>query len=204
MNSQKPKSINHITRILLSILILFYPNNVFFPIFWFPILIPLFVNALAVIVELAMIPQQTTAPFTLTAWNPIMISALRNFQLAFLSTDIWALTTILMYAAKSKLHGLYVWSHSFGVIIGLFVHLLFYLTTLVFAKHSFGLAIAVILFFIGFIGVVMIRLAILHRIEQKEIRDFGKPETIQSIEPQSQEIDKKDLEDDSENAELEE
>lgn len=149
------------------------PNTTFFPIYWFPILIPIFINALAILIDIAMIPQQGTAQFTLVEWENIIVSTLRSFQLAFLSTDIWALTTILMYSAKAKLHGMYVWAHSFAVILGIFAHLLFYLSIIVFAKHESALVISIILFIVGFFGVMLIRGTILFHIESKEIEEFG-------------------------------
>lgn len=152
-----------------SLFYLIYPGTLFFPIFWFPILIPLFTGVFAILIEVIIIANSGNGEaFTTAVIVDLKASAYATSQLAFLSTDIWALTTIISYAAKGKLNGAYVWGHSFAAIIGLFLHILLFLSMKFLATQEWFEIAAIISTIFGFIAVLWIRTVVYNYIEKND------------------------------------
>jgi len=104
------------------------PMKVHFPIFWFPVAIPLFVNALgALVFDLGQLGTTLPGIDASAVGGGIAVVILRIINLSFVSTDVWALTTVISYIVRSRLDPSHTVAFMFGAVIALFWHLLTYL-----------------------------------------------------------------------------
>jgi hypothetical protein len=170
------KKIPHLPKIVLPVLALLYPGNTLFVIFWFPIIIPLFVNLIASTTELAVnISGNKGQPLESAILSQeFLVVILKNSHLAFISTDLWALTTTLMESAKARLDGFKSFVYGCAAIIALFLHLLFYVLTVLSSVKSGDVWISCVLFIIGSISVMWLRAVILQAIEIKDLMELKK------------------------------
>ena len=154
--------------VLQLILSFSYPGTIFFVIFWFPIVIPLLINLIASTTELAIQASSIGETNKSVIWNiDFLLLLFKNSHLAFLSTDLWALSTTLMYAAKGNLMGMRAWVYGCAGIIALFLHLFFYAVTILVTNFESDAWIACILFLAGCISVLWLRLVIFQAIERR-------------------------------------
>ena len=161
------------------------PNHVYFPIFWLPIIIPLTFSAFGLILELSTRTKKKDSLNQKINNETIMVLISRYLIFSFLSTDVWALTTLMTDSVKpeKEIHGIYILSLSFGVLIGLMIHFLFYLIVVSFKEKRFEekyerLCIIPMLI-LSLVGVLLIRSSVFIRIELTWLK---------SIEPDNQEI----------------
>ena len=161
--------------VILNFFLLIYPGTIYFPIFWFPLLIPLLTGSIVVLIDGLLIANSATG-FDEKSLLAFGTTTFTTIQSAFLSTDVWALTTILMSSAKRQLNGALVWGHSFAVIIGLFVHLAFIFATKLLSHLPHFFWISLFLARVGFVGVFWIRAVVFNYIEKYEI------ETVANVE----------------------
>lgn len=149
-----------------NIYIFLYPGTPFFVIFWFPIVIPLLINLIASVTELSIQLSSNARNEESIIWNVgFLILLFKNSYLAFISTDLWALTTTLMYSAKGSLKGWRPWVYGCAAVIALFIHLFFYIVTMLVGSYESDLWVAYVLFVAGCISVLWMRYVIFHAIE---------------------------------------
>src|ERR1700680_3776619 len=80
------------------------PMMVAFPIFWFPVIIPFLVNGLgALVFDLAPFGHiQPPGIDASTMGSGIGVVLLKTINLSLISTDVWALTTVISYIARKR------------------------------------------------------------------------------------------------------
>ncbi|ELA9846691.1 hypothetical protein QRL16_004492 [Vibrio parahaemolyticus] len=154
---------------------LLWPGTIYFPIFWFPLLIPLLTGFIVVLIDGLLIANSSSG-FDKLAILGFGTTAFTTIQTSFLSTDVWALTTILMSSAKRQLNGALVWGHSFAVIIGLFVHLTFIVATKLLSHFPYFFWWLTFLALVGFIGAFWIRGVVYNYIEKFELEAVASSE----------------------------
>jgi hypothetical protein len=142
------------------------PGSIAFPIYWFPVVVPLCLSVLGMLGD--------------GSWD--LLSLLKNIHLSYVSTDIWALTTFTFAGASRRLEGWRTWSYTLATVIGLLFHMLAYLfvaavksgTAGVWIKSSTaGTWIALVLFLIGTYGMLAIRSVVFDRIEVRDLEGLS-------------------------------
>lgn len=143
------------------------PNYADFPIFWFPLIAPLFLAALGVFGDL--VGAQIATKGALEVIWEIAFSILKNINLAYVSIDIWALTEFTTAAAGRRLEGWQVWAYILAATIGLLFHMFSYLAAALLGQSTLGFLLGLVLVCIGMIGIMLIRVVVFQRIELREL-----------------------------------
>ena len=132
--------------------------------FWFPILLPLSITTLGVAIDFAVSSGDQNRRRGLSN------SLSRAANLAFLSTDMWALTTLIMFMARKEAEVPIVLSGSYTILIGVFIHILLYILCGVFSKHLYeSFIMDILLISVGLAVVIWTRGSIYRSIELPEI-----------------------------------
>lgn len=136
---------------------LLIPNNKIFTIFWFPILIPFILAMLGIIGDLSLIDEKGNVLFSLPSFRELIISICKNSNLSFVTTDIWAFSTLLHRQTVSKDNNITLLGLNYGIVMGLFMHIFFYILLIVLGGANFLLPLSIFFFIVGFIGTFLIR-----------------------------------------------
>ncbi len=148
------------------------PGMASFPIFWFPLIAPLFLSALGVFGDL--ISSSIASSGALQVFVFVSSSSLKNIHLAYASIDIWALTEFTTAAAAGRLLGWQVWAYVLAAVIGLLFHMSAYLIIAILGSSAIGLVLGVVLFLIGTYGTILIRGVVFSSIEIADMRQLNK------------------------------
>jgi hypothetical protein len=151
------------------------PMTVAFPIFWFPIAIPIFVTTLgALVFDLAQFRHAPPGLDTATMGGGIAAVLLRTTNLSFISTDVWALTTVISYIVRRSLDPLRTVAFVFGAVIAMFWHLLTYLMIALSLGRDWSLSLTIALTVVGGGGLIALRLTVFG----VEMHDFVGSSTV--------------------------
>ena len=138
------------------------PDRTTFPIFWFPLIAPIFLAALAVLGDL--VGAQISTKDTLEAVWEIAFSILKNINLAYVSIDIWALTEFYTAAAGSELEEEQVLAYIPAAIIGLLFHMFSYIVVAFLGQSTLSFLLGLVFVCVGTIGIYLIRVVVFQRI----------------------------------------
>lgn len=145
------------------------PRLIFFPLFWYPILLPLLVTVLGVIADLLVASHGTELRIHTLSVPALVLSSCKYANISFVSTDLWALTTLIMCTARGHLQGLPAVALCLGTLLGLFFHMVVFLAVSLLSRDSASAWMALGLSVLGLIGVLLIRGTVFRRVELPEL-----------------------------------
>lgn len=142
---------------------LFNPNQAVFPIFWLPIGIPLFIATFAGLVDLTVKPPE---PVELDAVrHQLIVAAVRYSNLAFISTDIWALTSLISYVFRARIEPIRFIAYFSAAIIALMFHMITFVGLAVCTARQWTLWVPSSLSLIGGAGLFRLRFSLFLHLE---------------------------------------